>query len=89
MALGAERRDIRKMVLQDAAKVIVAGLAVGGAAAFLATRAMTSLLYDTSPADPLTFAVVGLVLSGVALLASWIPARRAMAVEPVEAIRYE
>jgi ABC-type lipoprotein release transport system permease subunit len=50
---------------------------------------MTSLLYDTSPADPLTFAVVGLVLSGVALLASWIPARRAMAVEPVEAIRYE
>jgi putative ABC transport system permease protein len=89
MALGAERRDIRRMVLQDAAKVIVAGLAVGGVAAFLATRAMTSLLYDTSPADPLTFAVVGLVLSGVALLASWIPARRAMAVEPVEAIRYE
>jgi putative ABC transport system permease protein len=89
MALGAERGDIRRMVLQDAAKVIAGGIAVGGAAAFLATRAMASLLYDTSPADPLTFAVVGLVLSGVALLASWIPARRAVAVEPVEAIRYE
>jgi predicted permease len=89
MALGAEGRDIRRMVLEDAARVIAAGLLVGGAAAFLATRAMTALLYDTSPADPLTFAVVALVLGGVALLASWIPTRRAVAVDPVEALRYE
>ncbi len=89
MALGADGRDIRRMVLVDAARVIVAGLLVGAASAFLATRAMASLLYDTSPADPLTFAVVALVLGGVALLASWIPTRRAVAVDPVEAMRYE
>jgi ABC-type lipoprotein release transport system permease subunit len=50
---------------------------------------MASLLYDTSPADPLTFVLVGLVLGCVALLASWIPTRRAVAVDPVEAMRYE
>jgi putative ABC transport system permease protein len=89
MALGAQGRDIRRMVLGDAVRVILAGLVAGGLAALLATRAMTSLLYETSPADPLTFAVVGLVLGAVALLASWIPTRRAVGVDPVEAIRYE
>jgi putative ABC transport system permease protein len=89
MALGAGRRDIARMVLRDGLGLTLLGLAVGLAAALAATRLMLALLYGVSPTDPWTFAVVPVLLAGAALLASWLPARRAAAVEPLEAVRTE
>jgi putative ABC transport system permease protein len=89
MALGARRRDISRMVLREGLGITLLGIAIGLAAALAATRLMLAILYDVSPADPWTFAVVPLLLAAVALLASWLPARRAAKVEPLEAISYE
>jgi putative ABC transport system permease protein len=89
MALGARREEISRMVLREGLGIILAGVAVGLAGALAATRLMASLLYGVSPTDPWTFAVVPVLLVAVALLASWIPAQRASAVEPLEAIRHE
>jgi putative ABC transport system permease protein len=89
MALGARREDISRMVLREGLGVLLAGVAAGLVAALAATRLMRSLLYGVSPTDSLTFAAVPLLLVAVALLASWVPAQRASAVEPLEAIRHE
>ncbi|HSS51194.1 MAG TPA: FtsX-like permease family protein, partial [Thermoanaerobaculia bacterium] len=89
MALGAERGDISRMVLQEGLGIALLGIAIGLAAALAATRLMLALLYDVSPTDPWTFAAVPVLLAAVALLASWLPARRAAAGEPLEAIRTE
>jgi ABC-type antimicrobial peptide transport system permease subunit len=89
MALGAARTDISRMVLREGAVITLLGIGIGIAAALAVTRLMLALLFDVSPTDPATFAVVPLMLAAVALLASWMPARRAAAVEPLEAIRYE
>ena len=89
MALGAQRRDISRMVLREGLAVTLTGVAIGLACALAVTRLMLALLYGVSPTDPATFAAVPLLLAAVALLASWMPARRAAAVEPLEAIRYE
>ncbi len=89
VALGAQRRDILRDVLAGGAKLLLFGLILGAGAAFALTRLMQSLLYDVSASDPLTFAGVAILLSGVALLASYIPARRAMRVDPMAALRYE
>jgi predicted permease len=89
MALGARRRDISRMVLREGLGITLLGIAIGLAAALAATRLMISLLYNVSPADPWIFAAVPVLLAAVALLASWLPARRAAAVEPLEAIRME
>jgi putative ABC transport system permease protein len=89
MALGAARRDISRMVLREGAVITLVGIGIGLAGALALTRLMLALLYDVSPTDPATFAVVPVMLAAVALFASWMPARRAAAVEPLEAIRYE
>ncbi len=89
MALGAQRRDILVLVVRNGLKHVIIGLAVGLAAALALTRLISSLLYGVRPTDPLTFIVVSLVLSSVALLACYIPARRAAKIDPMVALRHE
>lgn len=89
MALGADRREVRRMVLRQGLGLAVAGLTVGLAGAFAVTRLLAASLYGVSPTDPLTFAAVSLVLLVIALLASYLPARRAGSVDPLQALRYE
>jgi predicted permease len=89
MALGAERSDVRGMVLKQAGGLAFGGVVIGLAAAAGLTRLMSSLLYGVSPMDPLTFGSVALGLSAVALLASWIPARRAARTDPAVSLRFE
>jgi predicted permease len=89
MALGAKTRDVLKLVLGQSLMLTLAGVAIGLGAAFGVTRVMTSLLYGVSATDPLTFGIIAIVLSGVALAASFIPARRALRVDPMVALRYE
>jgi len=89
MALGAGRNDISRMVLREGLGITLLGIAIGLAAALAVTRLMLALLFGVSPTDPATLAAVPVLLAGVALLASWMPARRAASVEPLEAIRYE
>jgi predicted permease len=89
MALGAEPRDVLRLVLRQGLTLAVLGLAIGLAASFLLTRALSSELFGVTATDPLTFTAVALVLLGVSLLACFIPARRAMRVDPMVALRYE
>jgi predicted permease len=89
LALGAQRGDVLQMVLAQGAKMAFVGVALGLCAAFALTRLMSSLLFGVTPHDPLTFAAVAALLICVALLASFIPARRATHIEPLVALRYE
>ena len=89
MALGAQRRDILRLVLGQGAKMALLGAAIGVAAALGLTHLMTSQLFGVSAHDPLTFAAVSFLLVLVAMVACYIPARRAMRVDPLIALRYE
>jgi len=89
MALGAKERDVLRLVLWDGLIVIGAGLAIGLSLAAAATRLIVAFLYGVGATDPLTFVIVPLLLGVVALVASYIPARRAVKVDPLVALRYE
>ena len=89
MALGADRGSILRMVLRQGFILVGLGVGVGLVITFGATRLIASLLLDVSPSDPLTFSLVAAFLASVGLLASLIPARRAMNVEPLRALKYE
>jgi putative ABC transport system permease protein len=89
LALGAEPRDVLKLVVRQGMKPVLAGIGVGVVAAWIGTRLIRSLLFGVSATDPLTFAGVVLFLAAVALLASYLPARRATRVDPMIALRAE
>jgi putative ABC transport system permease protein len=89
MAVGAQRRDVLWTVLKEGGKFSLPGIALGAAGAFLLTRGLSSQLYGVSATDPATFAAVPLVIAMVALLACYLPARRATRVDPMTALRYE
>jgi predicted permease len=89
MALGGQREDILRLILRHGTKLTLVGVAIGVAAAFGLSRFLSSLLYGVKPTDPLTFLGVTIMLVLVTLLACYIPARRAMRVDPMVALKYE
>ena len=89
IALGAQRSDVMWLVLKEGAKFAAVGIALGLAGAFVVTRWLSSELYGVSPSDPLTYGGVALVMGLISMLACYVPARRAMRVDPLIALRYE
>jgi predicted permease len=89
MALGAQRLDVLRMVLRDGARMALLGAAIGLVAALVLTRLMASMLFGVRPTDPITFVAMVVLLSGIALFACYLPARRAAKVDPMVALRYE
>jgi predicted permease len=89
LALGAQKNELKWMFVRSALTLTVIGVAIGIIAAAMLTQSMTSLLFGISPLDPITYLTVPLVLAAAALLASYLPARRAASINPVEALRVE
>ena len=89
MALGAEARDVFRLIVGHAARLVVIGTVIGVAGALLSGRAIGTLMYGVKPTDPWTFAAIVIVIAATALLASYLPARRAARVDPLVAIRYD
>ncbi|MCW5558827.1 MAG: FtsX-like permease family protein, partial [Verrucomicrobiae bacterium] len=89
VALGAARADVLRLILGQGAKLAALGVGIGLAGALALTHSLKTLLYGVSPTDPATFAVVAALLLATALLACWLPARRAARVDPVAALRDE
>jgi predicted permease len=89
MALGAQRRDVLRLVLGHGSTMVLTGVGIGVLCAYVLIRFISSMLFGVKPLDPLTYFAVSLILVGVALAASFLPARRAMKVDPIVALRYE
>jgi len=89
MALGARRGQLMMMVLGGGLRLVLAGVVLGTIGALILTRFIASFLFGVSPADPLTFLAISFLLVSVAMFATWLPARRAMRVDPMDALRYE
>jgi putative ABC transport system permease protein len=89
VCLGAQTRDVLRLVLGQGVRLILLGLTLGLAASFALTRVLTGMLFGVTPTDPSTFVAVSFLLTSVALLACYIPARRATKVDPLVALRYE
>ena len=89
MALGAQSGDVLRIVLSEAALIVIAGVGAGLMGSLLLTRFLQTLLFEIKPTDPLTFGALTILLAGVALLASFIPARRASRIDPLVALRHE
>ena len=89
MALGAEARDVFRLIVGNAVRLVVIGSVIGIIGAVLSSRAIGSFLYGVKPADPWTLAAIVVVIAGTAMLASYLPARRAARVDPLVAIRYD
>ena len=89
MALGAESHNVRNMVIVQGMRLALVGVVIGIAASFGLTRLIATFLFGVKSWDPTVFVIVPLVLSAVALLAVWLPARRATLVDPIDALRYE
>lgn len=89
LALGARHADIRRLVLVNGAGAALVGIAAGAAGAYALARYAGSLLYETRPADPATYACLGAVVLAIAAAAAWAPARRAQRVDPVSVLRNE
>jgi len=87
MALGAQRADVIRRVVRQGVVLAALGIAIGTLGSFAMARGMVTLLHEVSPTDPLTFVAVAAILAAVAVLASWLPARRAAAVDPAVALR--
>jgi ABC-type antimicrobial peptide transport system permease subunit len=89
MALGAQPVSVLKMIASYGLRIVIAGTAIGLAGSFALSRVIASLLYQVKPTDGLTFALTSVLLCFIALLACYFPARRAMRVDPMVALRYE
>src|SRR5437588_12261165 len=89
MAIGAQRRDVFRMVIGRGMVLVLIGVALGLIGAFSLTRLMTTMLFGVAPSDPATFVSIAGLLTGVALVACYIPGRRATKVDPMIALRYE
>jgi len=89
MALGAQRSDVLGLIIHGGLRLTLLGVAIGLVGAFALTRYLSSQLYSVKATDPLTFLTIAVALMGVALFASWLPARRAARTNPMEALRYE
>jgi putative ABC transport system permease protein len=89
ISLGAQRSDILRLVVRQGVSLALIGVAAGVVAAFGVTRVIASLLYNVTPGDPVSFVGVALFLTVIAFIASYLPARRAMAVDPIVALRNE
>jgi len=89
LALGAQKFDVLRMVLKDGARMTLAGILIGLVGALALTRLMGTMLYGVRPTDPLTFISVAALLAAIAMLACYVPARRAMKVDPMEALRHQ
>ena len=89
MALGARPRDVLRLILGEGMKLVGVGIVLGVAVALALTRFLATLLYGVNSADPIIFVGVTTLLAGVALAACWVPARRAMRVDPMVALHYE
>jgi putative ABC transport system permease protein len=87
MALGASMRDLLRLVLSHGLRLTIAGIVIGAVAALLLTRLMGNLLYKVNPRDPIAFGAALIVLIAVALIACFLPARRATRIDPVQALR--